>query len=137
MYTFLLVTHGVLALAIIGLILLQQGRGADAGAAFGGGATDALFGSAGAANALSRATAVMVALFFLTSFALAIHAKRQVEVFSDPNLDRLSEEQRERERGADDLEDLAEDFDSVVICRRRPRADAGDRRTYLRSGWNW
>lgn len=121
MYTLLLVAHGVLALLIIALILLQQGRGADAGAAFGGGAADALFGAAGAANALSRATAVAVALFFGTSFALAIHAKRQVEVFSGSNLERLSEEQRERERAADDLEDLAEE-ESLSVDDDFPRA---------------
>lgn len=67
----LLVIHIIIAVAIVALILLQQGKGADAGAAFGGGASGTVFGSQGSASFLSRSTAVLAALFFATSLALA------------------------------------------------------------------
>ena len=59
------------ALAIIGLVLLQHGKGADMGAAFGSGASGSLFGATGSANFLSRTTAALAAVFFLTSLGLA------------------------------------------------------------------
>ena len=59
------------ALGMIGLILVQHGKGADMGAAFGGGSSGSLFGASGSANFLSRATAAMATLFFLTTLALA------------------------------------------------------------------
>ena len=59
------------ALGIIGLVLLQHGKGADVGAAFGGGAAGSLFGATGSANFLSRATAFLAAVFFATSLSLA------------------------------------------------------------------
>ncbi|MEM1187601.1 MAG: preprotein translocase subunit SecG [Pseudomonadota bacterium] len=71
----ILVTHLLLALAIIGLIMLQQGKGADMGASFGAGASQTLFGSSGSGNVLTRTTAWLVALFFATSFGLAVIAK--------------------------------------------------------------
>ncbi|MEJ1297134.1 MAG: preprotein translocase subunit SecG [Candidatus Sedimenticola sp. (ex Thyasira tokunagai)] len=71
MQTILVVSHLFLALGLIGLVLMQHGKGADAGAAFGAGASGSVFGAQGAANFLSRATAILAALFFLTSLALA------------------------------------------------------------------
>ena len=71
MYQFLLAVHVLIALGIIGLVLIQQGRGADAGAAFGSGASGTVFGARGASSFLTRTTAVMATLFFLTSLALA------------------------------------------------------------------
>ena len=65
-----LVLHVMAALAIVGLVLLQHGKGADAGAAFGSGASGSVFGSSGSANFLSRATAALAAVFFLTSLGL-------------------------------------------------------------------
>ena len=59
------------ALGMIGLILVQHGKGADMGAAFGGGSSGSLFGASGSANFLSRATAAMATLFFVTTLALA------------------------------------------------------------------
>ena len=61
----------LIALAIIGLVLLQHGKGADMGSGFGGGASGSLFGATGSANFLSRTTAVLAAVFFVTSLALA------------------------------------------------------------------
>lgn len=72
--TLTLVVHVIAALGIIGLVLLQHGKGADMGAAFGGGASGSLFGATGSANFLSRATAVFALVFFLTSLGLAYMA---------------------------------------------------------------
>ena len=81
-----LVVHLLLSLAIIGLIMLQQGKGADMGASFGAGASQTLFGSSGSGNVLTRATSWMVALFFATSFGLAIIAKDKVSGSADFDL---------------------------------------------------
>ena len=63
--------HVLIALAIIGLVLLQHGKGADMGSGFGGGSSGSLFGATGSANFMSRATAVLATIFFLTSLGLA------------------------------------------------------------------
>ncbi|HET7766368.1 MAG TPA: preprotein translocase subunit SecG [Burkholderiales bacterium] len=70
-FTLILVVDVVVALCIIGLVLLQHGKGADVGAAFGSGASGSLFGASGSANFLSRTTAVLAVVFFLTTFVLA------------------------------------------------------------------
>lgn len=77
MSTILLVVHVLLSLGIIGLVLLQRGKGADAGAALGGGASATMFGARGAANFLSRSTAILAALFIVNSLALAYLASNQ------------------------------------------------------------
>ncbi|MSQ48911.1 MAG: preprotein translocase subunit SecG [Betaproteobacteria bacterium] len=66
-----IVAHVLVALVIIGLVLLQHGKGADMGSGFGGGSSGSLFGATGSANFLSRATAVLATVFFLTSLGLA------------------------------------------------------------------
>ena len=71
MQTLVLVIHVLVALTIVVLVLLQHGKGADMGAAFGSGSAGSLFGSAGAANFLSRTTAVLAAVFFATTLGLA------------------------------------------------------------------
>ena len=73
----LIVVHVLVALGIIGLVLLQHGKGADMGSGFGGGASGSLFGATGSANFLSRTTAVLAALFFMLSLALAYVATRK------------------------------------------------------------
>jgi preprotein translocase subunit SecG len=70
MQTFVLVFHILAAFGIVVLVLLQHGKGADMGAAFGSGSAGSLFGSAGASNFLSRTTAVLAAVFFATSLGL-------------------------------------------------------------------
>ena len=75
--TVLIVLHILTALAIIGLVLLQHGKGADMGSGFGGGASGSLFGATGSANFLSRATAALTAIFFTLSLALAYVATRR------------------------------------------------------------
>ena len=77
--TLALIAHVLIAASIIGLVLLQKGKGADAGAGFGAGASGTVFGARGSANFLSRSTAVMAALFFATSLGLA-YLNRNVDV---------------------------------------------------------
>jgi len=74
--TILNVFHLFLAVGLVGLVLIQHGKGADAGAAFGSGASATVFGSRGSSSFLSRATAVLAALFFTTSMALAYFASQ-------------------------------------------------------------
>ena len=69
--TVVLIAHTLIALAIIALVLLQRGKGADAGAAFGAGASGTVFGARGSASFFSRTTAVLATAFFISSLALA------------------------------------------------------------------
>ena len=71
MYTFLIVVYVLVSAALIGLVLIQHGKGADAGAAFGSGASGTVFGARGSANFLSRTTAWLAAAFFALSLVLA------------------------------------------------------------------
>jgi preprotein translocase subunit SecG len=71
----ILIFHVLTALAIIGLIMLQQGKGAESGASFGGGASQTVFGSSGSWNFFSKMTAILATIFFTTSFTLAVVAK--------------------------------------------------------------
>lgn len=71
-----LALHVLVAICVIGFVLLQHGKGADMGAAFGGGSSGSLFGAAGSANFLSRTTAVLATLFFATSIALTWFGSR-------------------------------------------------------------
>lgn len=71
LYSILVVVQVVAAIAIIALVLLQQGKGADMGAAFGAGASGTVFGARGSANFLTRTTAILATVFFVTSLSLA------------------------------------------------------------------
>ena len=77
MQTILLVIHIFVAAAVVVLVLMQHGKGADMGAAFGSGASSTVFGARGSANFLSRTTAILATIFFLTSLALAVLGARQ------------------------------------------------------------
>lgn len=72
--TLIVVLHLVIAVALVGLILIQQGKGAEAGASFGAGASGTVFGSQGSATFLSRVTAILATVFFVTSLGLAYYA---------------------------------------------------------------
>jgi len=79
LHTLLLVAHVLIGAAIVGLVLLQRGKGAETGAAFGAGASGTVFGAKGSANFLSRSTAALATLFFVTSLSLAyLGAQRPV-----------------------------------------------------------
>ncbi|RAU16591.1 preprotein translocase subunit SecG [Nitrincola tibetensis] len=75
--TLVLIVHVLLAAAIIALVLLQQGKGAEAGASFGGGASQTVFGSTGSGSFMVKITALAAAILFATSFALAYFAKER------------------------------------------------------------
>ena len=77
MEIFVLVIHVFAALAIVGLVLIQHGKGADVGAAFGSGSAGSVFGSTGSANFLSRTTAIMALVFFLTSLGLTYFSSQR------------------------------------------------------------
>jgi preprotein translocase subunit SecG len=82
LFPLLLTIHILIGFTIIGLVLLQHGKGADMGAAFGSGASGSLFGASGSANFLSRTTAVLAAVFFLTSLGLPAIASSRGKVSS-------------------------------------------------------
>ncbi len=82
----ILIVHLLVALAIIGLIMLQQGKGAEMGASFGAGASQTLFGTDGSGNVLTKATAVLATAFFVTSFGLAIVAKDKASSTGDADI---------------------------------------------------
>lgn len=79
LHNVILVIHVLVAAGVIGLVLIQQGKGADAGAAFGGGASSTVFGSQGSASFLTRATGVLATIFFITSLTLAYLSIQKVE----------------------------------------------------------
>jgi preprotein translocase subunit SecG len=80
LFPLLLSAHILVGLSVIGLVLIQHGKGADMGAAFGSGASGSLFGASGSANFLSRTTAVLAAVFFLTSLGLTYIASAKPKV---------------------------------------------------------
>jgi preprotein translocase subunit SecG len=77
--TVLTVVHILLTVSLIGLVLIQRGKGADIGAAFGSGASNTMFGSQGSASFLTRTTAVVATLFFVTSMSLTYMASQHIE----------------------------------------------------------
>jgi len=83
----ILIVHLIVALAIIGLIMLQQGKGADMGASFGAGGSQTLFGSDGSGNVLTRATSWLVVLFFASSFSLALLANQKSKPVNELDLE--------------------------------------------------
>jgi preprotein translocase subunit SecG len=76
----ILIIHVLAALGIVGLILIQQGKGADMGASFGAGGSQTLFGTGGGGNVLTKTTAVLATIFFATSFGLAVVAKEKADM---------------------------------------------------------
>ena len=82
----ILIGHLLVALAIIALIMLQQGKGADAGASFGAGASQTIFGSDGSGNILTTMTSWLVVAFFATSFGLAVIASQKTGPVDDLGL---------------------------------------------------
>lgn len=79
METVILIVHVLAAIGVISLVLLQQGKGADMGAAFGSGASSTVFGSQGSSSFITRGTAILATIFFVTSLVLAVFSSRGVE----------------------------------------------------------
>ncbi len=125
MQTLVVVLHVVVAVAIVGLVLLQQGKGADAGASFGAGASQTVFGSSGSGSFLVQATTVAAVLFYGTSLGLAIFARGQSQI-ADPtglpieNQDLLQQSVIEQQTAADNPDEIELPIDDSL-----PQIDAG------------
>ena len=95
MESIIIFIHVIAAIAITGLVLIQQGKGADMGASFGSGASQTVFGSSGSGNVLTTSTTIMAVVFFVTSLGLAIRAGQQASLSVEDsglieNLDEIS-----------------------------------------------
>jgi len=101
MFTVLLVIHVVMAVSLLLLVLIQHGKGADAGAAFGSGSSSTVFGSQGSASFLTRLTAVLATGFFISSMTLAYFTRQAVGERQDVNIS-ISEEKSAAEQIPDD-----------------------------------
>ena len=110
MQTAVLIGHTIIALLIIVLVLLQRGKGADAGAAFGSGASGTVFGASGSSNFFSRATAVLATMFFASSLTLAYMSSQAGARGPDSLLEGAAavEETIEEEGAAETLPELPE-----------------------------
>jgi preprotein translocase subunit SecG len=92
LHTLLMLINFFCAAGIVALVLLQRGQGADAGAGFGAGASGTVFGARGATTALSRATAILAAIFMITSLSLAYVGNSKSAAASSSILDRISQQ---------------------------------------------
>lgn len=89
MYEILIVVYLLIAVALIGLVLIQHGKGADMGAAFGAGASSTVFGSSGTGNFLTKTTTILATFFFILSIALGNYSSsqtKQIDEWSDLSL---------------------------------------------------
>ena len=118
MQTLIIIVHVIAAISIVGLVLLQQGKGADAGASFGAGASQTVFGSSGSGNFLVRATTVSAVIFFVTSLTLAIFAKNQAGRGSSTGLPIVTQEILE--------ETTAAQADFPTLIEEEPSANQSD-----------
>src|SRR5690606_28262701 len=113
-----IVLHLLVALGGVGLVLGQQGKGADAGASFGAGASASVLGSQGSSTFLSRYTAILAAVFFTTSMALAFYAMDKAEALRSVGLpDPAALEVQPAKPAADDV---------PVLEEQRPATQSGD-----------
>ena len=118
MQTLIIIVHVIAAISIVGLVLLQQGKGADAGASFGAGAAQTVFGSSGSGNFLVRATTISAVIFFVTSLTLAIFAKNQAGRGSSTGLPIVNQEILE--------ETTAAQADIPTLIEEEPAASQSD-----------
>ena len=94
MYQIMLVFHVIVACLLIGLVLIQHGKGAQAGAAFGSGASQTIFGSQGSGGFLSRATGILAAIFFIINLFLAYWINKSAHEVSIPTTERKIEQNK-------------------------------------------
>ena len=116
--TVVIVVHLLGAIVVVGLVLLQQGKGADAGASFGAGASGTVFGSQGSATFLSRFTAILAAAFFITSLGLAFFAKEKADNLTQAGLPDPAVLEVQQERPA--VEDVP------VLEEQKPAVEKAD-----------
>ena len=149
MESVIIFVHVIAAIAITGLVLIQQGKGADMGASFGSGASQTIFGSSGSGNVLTKSTSIMAVVFFVTSLGLAVLARQQADLSIDnsgliENLDEITAQQEAAAlsasqalddipvlAGGDDAGDVpvfeaAEDTDVPALNEDIPELDAGE-----------
>jgi preprotein translocase subunit SecG len=127
LHTATVVFHVLIAAAIVGLVLLQRGKGADAGAGFGAGASGTVFGARGSASFLSRTTATLAALFIVTSLSLAYMGGRKVEAPTSV-IDRVqppAETQDEKGGSPPASADTAAPAEEPVEAPTAPAEDSG------------
>lgn len=79
MESIIIIVHVLAAIAVTGLVLIQQGKGAEMGASFGSGASQTLFGSSGSGNVLTKSTTIFATVFFITSLSLAVIARQSAD----------------------------------------------------------
>ncbi|PTQ68104.1 preprotein translocase subunit SecG [Pseudomonas sp. GV071] len=115
--TVVVVLHLLAALGVVALVLLQQGKGADAGASFGSGASATVFGSQGSSTFLSRFTAILAAAFFITSLGLGFFAKEKASSLSQAGLPAPAVVEQQKKPVAEDV---------PVLEEQKPASDAGD-----------
>lgn len=116
--TIVIVFHLLAALGVIALVLIQQGKGAEAGASFGSGASATVFGSQGSSTFPSRVTAILATAFFLTSLGLGFLAKEKADSLSKVGLpDPAALEVQQKKPAAEDV---------PVLEERKPAGDAVD-----------
>ena len=116
--TVVVVVHLLGAISVVALVLLQQGKGADAGASFGAGASATVFGSQGSATFLSRFTGILAAIFFITSLGLAYFAKEKADMIAQAGLPDPAVLEVKKEKPV--VEDVP------VLEEQKPEADNAD-----------
>ncbi|WP_051906525.1 preprotein translocase subunit SecG [Methylomarinum vadi] len=118
MYQFIIVIHVLLGLGIIGLVMMQRGKGADAGAAFGSASSGSVFGAQGAASFLSRTTAIFATLFFISSLGLAMlggYQNEKVDVMDAPAVEDVKEDVPLVDGSGSDAPPVGQDSPQQVI----------------------
>jgi len=115
MESVIIFVHVIAAIAITGLVLIQQGKGADMGASFGSGASQTIFGSSGSGNVLSKSTSIMAVVFFITSLGLAVVARQQANMSVQDsglieNLDEISTQVPVATQTADEIPVVTEEL---------------------------
>lgn len=115
--TVIVVLHLLGAIGVVVLVLLQQGKGADAGASFGSGASATVFGSQGSATFLSKVTAILATGFFITSLGLAFFAKEKADALTQVGLPDPAVLEVQQKPAAEDV---------PVLEERAPADDSSD-----------
>ncbi|WP_268798001.1 preprotein translocase subunit SecG [Pseudomonas huanghezhanensis] len=120
--TVVVVFHLLGALGVVALVLLQQGKGADAGASFGAGASNTVFGGQGSSTFLSKFTAILAACFFITSLGLGYFAKEKAQQLTQVGLPDPAVLEVKQKPAADDVPVLEGQQKSAVVPADVPQA---------------
>ena len=127
MQTLIVVIHVIVAIVIVGLVLLQQGKGADAGASFGAGASQTVFGASGSGNFLVKATTFAATIFFITSLSLAIFARNERGIGNNAGLPMLNQEiLEENTSGQSDIPRLEDEVEQTSSQNEIPALPDND-----------